>query len=132
MKSVDAKLTALKERIKALDTQIKRTENAAEKALKIETKELRRRLGELNGEAGRIKSAQDASVSREKFDQYREDQNQKQVAKDHEIDRRLDEITNTRIRPLEDFKQNFQGRVAMLGIVWGVIVIVVSWYLSKH
>jgi regulator of replication initiation timing len=131
-KSVEARIVSLKERIKALSTQIRRTEESGEKALRIETKELRRRLGDLNGEASRLKQIQETTISREKFDMFKEDLFKQQNTKDEEVNRRFGEIIDNRIRPLEDFKQNFQGRVTMLGIVWGIIVVLFSWYLSKH
>jgi hypothetical protein len=63
MNSIEVRLAVLEER--------SRSDRIA---LKVRTKYLEKRLLDLNGEAGRLKTAADLSVTREKFDDYEKSQ----------------------------------------------------------
>jgi hypothetical protein len=55
-------------------------------ALKLQAAEYERRLETLNNEAGRIKEVLDKSVTRERFDQYVEDERKAGLIREHAVD----------------------------------------------
>lgn len=91
-------LARLDERLKAMTENIRRTEEAGEKALTLATQELHRRLEILNGEASRLREMQATYVPREVFDRYKETQEQ-------------------RISDLENFDANLTGKQWIGGAV---------------
>jgi len=93
------------------------------KALKLQAKEYKRRLKDLNGEAKKLRDIQAEYIPREVFDRV--------VG---ELNARLDRLSNQlgeRFEPLEKFKDKTEGRSQLLQYVpWviAIIAIVATWY----
>jgi acyl-CoA reductase-like NAD-dependent aldehyde dehydrogenase len=87
-----------------------------ERARQIQFDEWMRRLGELNGEAGRLREMQVRYVTRELHD-----------GKVGEIEKA--------IRGLENFQSNMTGRMAMvgggIGLISGILAAIVTHFLGK-
>jgi hypothetical protein len=102
-------VSALKER---MDLRFQ----SAKEALEIQTGEIARRLGELNGEAGRLREMQVKYVPREVHDS------------------KIGELEKM-IRSLENWQANMLGRMAMIGggvgIVTAVITALIKDWMSK-
>jgi hypothetical protein len=92
---------------KVLVARLEEKAFAASKALEIQTLELRRRLDELNGEAGRLKSMQAHYVSRETYESKHED-------------------LVRRINMMESFKANMEGRMWIGGAVILILAAVIA------
>ncbi len=96
-------------RVAVLEADLKYTR----RALKLQAKEYKRRLKVLNGENRRIGAIQTASVSAEKFEDYRKTQ---ETALDIALDRQDGRLTS-----LEQWKARATGVGVVLVLVSGVI-----------
>jgi len=96
-----------------MDKVVKERFKGLERALKLQAKEYKRRLNELNGEASRIKESQDKSISVEKFEGVV-----------NQLNARMDGIVND-IQALSDVHTKLEGRNAWTEkyIPWGIATI---------
>lgn len=84
----------------------------SEKALLIQTKEIERRLENLNGEASRLRDIQATYLPRETYEIQQKD-------------------TTKKIENLEDYKNNNQGKNTILAVVISIVLTFLLNFLLK-
>lgn len=105
-------------------------------SLTIQADEYARRLGELNGEAGRLRSIQTNYIPREVFEaSIKAVQDKTEVAETNWY-RTHNEFVEKTIKPMQEFQYKLMGKIAVIvvvgGAVWGIVIAVVLWILDKN
>jgi len=116
-------------------SSIKKIEKLREQSLKLQAKEYKRRLSDLNGEAGRLRSIQATYIPREVFENSLKTVSEKTEAAAKSLADKQQELINTTITPMVLWQSKLQGKIAVIvivgGAIWGIIVGLVFYIMSK-
>src|SRR6185503_1204963 len=101
----------------------------------LQAKEYKRRLSDLNGEAGRLRSIQATYIPREVFENSLKTVSEKTEAAAKSLADKQQELINTTITPMVLWQSKLQGKIAVIvivgGAIWGIIVGLVFYIMSK-
>jgi hypothetical protein len=111
---IDVKVGSLSQRIDSDKELFLSKEEARAVALKLQFKETERRLETLNHEAARLAMM----VTKEQFEVI-----VNQLKRDNEDSR-------NKIVELEKDKSNRDGRMYMFQFIWGVVLLILSWFVN--
>jgi hypothetical protein len=117
--------------LKAELKHLKEINKKTDKARKLQAKEYKRRLKELNGEAARLRSMQETYAPREVYEAKVKEIEEKHERKVQEIESVYRELIEKTITPMQAWQNNMQGRMAIILLIWTAVIGFVFYLLTK-
>lgn len=115
---------------------IKRLEKVRAEALRLQAKEYKRRLSDLNGEAERLRNIQATYIPREVFENSLKTVSDKTEAAAHSLADKQQELVDKTIAPMHTWQTKLQGKIAIIvivgGAIWGIIVSLMFFILNRY
>lgn len=112
-------------------SSIYRIEKIKENSLKLQAKEYKRRLDDLNGEAGRLRAMQSTYIPREVYENSLKSVLDKTEAAAGSLAEKQQELVDKTIVPMREWQNKLQGNIAVIVIVGGAIWAIIMWLLNK-
>jgi len=95
-------------------------------SLKLQAKEYKRRLEDLNGEASRLRQMQSSYIPREVYENSLKSVLDKTEAAAKALSDKQQELVDKTIMPMVKWQNTLQGKIAIIvivgGAVWGVVM----------
>ena len=114
---------------------IKKIDNIREQSLRLQAREYKRRLQDLNGEAQRLRDMQATYIPREVYENSLQSVLEKTEAAARSVEDRQQELVDKTIQPMHTWQTKLQGKIAIIvivgGAVWGVVVAIMFWVLNN-
>lgn len=117
-------------------SSIKKIDEIRQESLRLQAKEYRRRLSELNGEAGRLRNMQTTYIPREVFENSLKSESEKREAAAKALAAKQQELVDNTIMPMVSWQNKLQGKIAIIvivgGAIWGIVIAIVFFVLNKY
>ncbi len=116
-------------------SSIQKIEKLRAASLKLQAKEYKRRLNDLNGEAKRLLSMQTTYIPREVYENSLKSVLDKTEAAARSLAEKQQELVDKTITPMFTWQTKLQGKIAIMvivgGAVWAIVMSLMFYFLNK-